>query len=157
MEKTIINPLLDNYKKTIIKDVVKNIYKKYCIYDNQSNLIDEKEVIKYLNKVDNKRCCGVSNSSNPKQCKMKAIESYDYCKNHMMTYSMPKIISVDCIKESISEKSDLLNLKKKFIGDSFYYVDTKFIYNNFKEKVGYIQSNEYHFTDDPYILNNIIT
>ena len=166
-----LNPLLEKYKKTITRDVIKKLYEKYTIYDDDENEINEKDIKEYLEKLSNsgkKRCCGVSKSSGiPKQCKAFAISNFDYCKNHMMTYGTCGLsqeqnnINVEIYKdkhinsdEHTDQHIDLGNLKMKFIDDSFYYVDTNFVYNKLKQKVGYIEDGEFILTDDPYILNN---
>jgi hypothetical protein len=170
MELEHINPLLEKYKKTITRDIIKKLYEKYTIYD-EDDIVSEKEIKDYLEKLNNpvkKRCCGVSKSSGvPKQCKSFAITNFDYCKSHMMTYGTcsslrrNKIeenididIDVEICKNIVGDHVDLSNLKMKFIEDSFYYVDTYFIYNKLKQKVGYLENDEYILTDDPYILNN---
>jgi hypothetical protein len=161
-----LNPILEKYKKTIIKDTIKKIYGKYTVYDDDENIVNEKEIIEYLNKLNNpvkKRCCGVSKSGIPKQCKAFAITNFDYCRNHMMTYGIQsknnekntERIEISLTKEEkCNQKVDLSKLKKKFINDSFYYIDNLFIYDNFNEKVGYIDNGIYVLTDDPFILNN---
>lgn len=168
MEPDNLNPLLKKYKKTIIKETIKNIYEKYTIYDEDKNIVDEKEIKDYLKKINNpikKRCCGVSKSTGiPKQCKSFAITNFDYCKNHMITYGSCVAarrlsaelldIDVEICKNTVGDNIDLSHLKMKFIEDSFYYVGTNFIYNKLKQKVGYIENNEFILTDDPYILNN---
>jgi len=157
--------ILEKYKKTIIKDTIKQIYEKYSIYDEENDItLDEKEIIEYLKKLNNphkKRCCGVSKTGFPVQCKSFALENFDYCKKHMMTYGSCTFkpitreteIDVEICKNKYDIDIDISNLKRKFIEDSFYYVDNFFIYNNLKQKVGYIHDNEYHLTDDPYILD----
>lgn len=156
--------ILEKYKKTIIKDTIKQIYEKYSIYDEENDrTLDEKEIKEYLDKLNNKvkkRCCGVSTTNLPTQCKSFALENFDYCKKHMMTYnvfnSKQREIETE-IETEICQNThdvDISNLKRKFIEDSFYYVDNSFIYNNLKQKVGYIDNSEYHLTDDPYILES---
>ena len=158
----ILNPLLEKYKKNIIKDTIKKIYEKYSIYDDNENLINEIEVIEYIKRSNQvhfkKRCCGISRS---KQCTKTSIEKYDYCKSHIMMYKKNNNIENLDIDNEINieiinnlQSYETINMKKKFISDSFYYVDNKFIYDNFKEKVGYIQDNEYYLTDDPFILTS---
>lgn len=163
METDSLNPLLEKYKKTIIKETIKKIYEKYFIYNKDEKSISENELIDYLNKLNNpikKRCCGVSNFP-VKQCSKFAVDTFDYCKSHMITYGTLKAVSkryedkIEIIEEKkCNQKVDLSKLKKKFIGDSFYYIDNMFIYDNYNEKVGYIDNNEYFLTDDPFILNN---
>lgn len=163
-----INPLLEKYKKTITRDIIKKLYEKYSIYDEDENEISEKEIKDYLEKLNNptkKRCCGVSKTGVPKQCKSFAVTNFDYCKNHMMTYGACAIsrrlgaepqenIDVEICKNTVGEHIDLGNLKMKFIEDSFYYIDKSFIYNKLKQKVGYLDNGEFVLTDDPYILSN---
>lgn len=158
MEAESLNPLLEKYKKTITKEITKKICERYCIYDKEDR-VNQDEIIGYLSKLNNvvkKRCSGVSITGVPKQCSKFAIEKFYYCKTHMMAYGKVNSTRHDDI-ELVQEKKcnegiDLSKLKKKFIGDSFYYIDSLFIYDDFNEKVGYIDNNEYHLTDDPYIL-----
>jgi hypothetical protein len=167
MESEEINPLLEKYKKTITRDIIKKLYEKYSIYDEDENEISEKEIKDYLEKLNNptkKRCCGVSKTGVPKQCKSFAVTNFDYCKNHMMTYGacsslrrkneIEENIDVEICKNTVGDDIDLSHLKMKFIEDSFYYIDKSFIYNKLKQKVGYIDNGEFILTDDPYILNN---
>lgn len=163
METDNLNLLLEKYKKTITKDIVKKLYEKYSIYDKDENKIDEKDIKDYLKKSNDpvkKRCCGVSKSLGvPKQCKTFAITNFDYCKNHMIAYgncgrtkSLEQNTVVEICRNTDDEYIDLDHLKMKFIEDSFYYVDTNFIYNKLKQKVGYVEDNDFILTDDPYIL-----
>lgn len=165
MDEHNLNPMLEKYKKTITRDIIKKIYEKYTIYDEDENEINEKDIKDYLDKLNNpikKRCCGVSKTGVPKQCKSFAVTNFDYCKSHMMTYGVcrrlgaepQENIDVEICKNIVGEHIDLSHLKMKFIEDSFYYVDTKFIYNKLKQKVGYIDNGEFILTDDPYILSN---
>lgn len=163
MELENINPLLEKYKNSIITDTIKKLYEKYTIYDEDENEINEKDIKDYLEKLNNpvkKRCCGVSKTGVPKQCKSFAVTNFDYCKSHMMTYGTcsslrhkEENIDVEIVGQN-PHHIDLSHLKMKFIEDSFYYVDKCFIYNKLKQKVGYLDNGEFILTDDPYILNN---
>ena len=112
MENDILNPLLEKYKKNIMKDTIKKIYEKYSIYD-EDNLVNEMQVIEYVKKLNNqlqfkKRCCGISRS---KQCTKNSIENYDYCKSHIMIYEKNYVIS------SLAEKETFVptkNIKQIF-------------------------------------------
>ena len=115
-----------------------------------------------------KRCIGTTNTSPITQCSRNALDDYDYCKTHMY-----KLGSTHIQKEQIDNSNILVQykyannsnfdrlshekLKKKFIDDTFYLIDDKFIYvyndNDTLEKVGIIDNNNYILTSDPFVLN----
>jgi hypothetical protein len=155
---------LENYKKRIIKDTIKTLCNQYHIYDSGDNLLDAETLQQQiLTPKIIKRCIGTTNNAPVSQCTRNAIDNYDYCKTHL--YRM-------CLKSEeeqefnipIEYKAPMKNntisiqtLKKKFIDDSFYFVDDKFIYDADNLKVGYIDNNNnnYILTSDPFVLEEI--
>jgi len=147
----------NNLIKKFVKDLQNN--NKYKIIDSLSGKEPtEKELLEiFYNK--SKRCVGIiHNSNNISQCSKNAIENIDYCKNHYKKYIMTNLINVDnkVVNDTFvldkEDCKDLKNLQKKFIEDSFYYIDSEFIYNTDGEKSGIIKNNKYILTEDPYIL-----
>jgi hypothetical protein len=154
----------ENYKKRITRDIIKTLHKKYKIYNSENNQMDietlQKEILtpKII-----KRCIGATNTSPITQCSRNTIENYDYCKTHLYKIclqSHENIPDTSLIEYNINtkceyKKQDKSNLKKKFIDDSFYFIDYKFIYDMTHIKVGYIHNNEYILTSDPFVLETI--
>lgn len=153
---------LEQYKKRIIKDVLKTICKQYTIYDINDNEIDMDVLYKQLltPKIV-KRCIGTTNTQPVSQCSRNAIDNYDYCKTHLYKMCLTREKEENEIKSypieynAIGLTTDVSKLKKKFIEDSFYFVDDKFIYDTNNIKVGYISNDEYILTSDPFILETI--
>jgi hypothetical protein len=151
---------LENYKKRIIKDTIKILCNQYHVYDSDENLLDAETLQKQiLTPKIIKRCIGTTNTAPVSQCTRNAIDNYDYCKTHL--YRM-------CLKSQEDEEfstpieykthtnnitTPIQNLKKKFIDDSFYFVDDKFIYDSDNLKVGYIHNNDFILTSDPFLLD----
>jgi len=148
---------LENYKNKIIKECIKSIYKKCNINDKKTNeqISDDKLYKILLEQKIIKRCIGCTNTVPINQCSRNAIDNFDYCKTHLYKISLK---GENIAKSSINIckdkdiKKDKLNLTKKFIDDTFYYIDEKLIYNTNLEKVGYINNNEYILSSDPFIL-----
>lgn len=71
---------------------------------------------------------------------------------------MKDVVLVTQLQTNTTNKT---NLKTKFLGDKFYHIDDKYIYEKKTfEKVGYISVNEngeseYILTDDPFILEEL--
>lgn len=157
---------LENYKKKIIKETLKTLFKNYQVYDSNDNLVDI-ETIQHqlLSPKVIKRCIGTTNTSPVTQCTRNAIENYDYCKSHLYKMCFLKsesnkhdedIMSVEYKSINNDNIIDKNKLKRKFIEDSFYFVDNKFIYDSSYNKVGYInETNNYILTNDPFILESI--
>jgi hypothetical protein len=154
---------LESYKKKIIKETLKTLYKNYKIYDDDDNLVDidtiQKEI--FSPKIV-KRCIGTTNTSPISQCNRNAIENYDYCKTHLYKMCLESNNIDDSISVPIeftlnnSNSIELKDkLKKKFIEDTFYFIDSKFIYDDNYIKVGYIHNNEYILTSNPFLLDNL--
>ena len=119
-------------------------------------------------------CSAIKASGTP--CTNKKYQNSKYCKKHMSkewmekystrfsneTEKSPRIffeeqnIIYETADQINATKIDISKLSKKFIEDSFYYIDSKFIYDaNDYRKVGYVDNNEYILTDDPFILSNL--
>ena len=156
---------LESYKKRIIKELLKNLLKNYKVYDVNDNIVDKDILYDQLivAKVV-KRCVGVTNTNPISQCTKKALDNYDYCKTHLSKMCFKKV-EEDCVdkcliyfesNDKISSESQNSNLRKKFIDDSFYLIDDKFIYDNDYKKVGYIENSRYILTNDPFILENML-
>lgn len=158
---------LEQYKKKIIKDLLKTLCKQYIIYDSNDNEVDMETLKKqFLFPKIVKRCIGTTNTTPVSQCSKNAIDNYDYCKIHLYKmclnqnqvqnsnkeHSYIPPIEFNCTVEPIKVN----NLKKKFIEDSFYFVDERFIYDSNNIKVGYISNGEYVLTSDPFILEAFV-
>jgi hypothetical protein len=154
----------ENYKKRIIRDIIKTLCKNYKVYNSNNVLMDieilQKEIL--IPKTI-KRCIGAINTANVSQCSRNAIENYDYCKTHLYKICLrseetvsQKIQPIEFnINSSNNNSQEQYNLKKKFIDDSFYFIDSKFIYDTNYIKVGYVYNNEYILTSDPFLLDTI--
>lgn len=147
---------MENYKKKLVKDFVKQMLKHFKIYNNDDNLVNESEILNiiYAPKVIN-RCIGTTSTGIITQCTRNAVDKLEYCKTHM--YKMGYIkeqppINIVCIENKCKD-TIVCNLKKKFINNSFYFVDEKYIYDEDNNKVGYINDKEYILSSDPFILN----
>ena len=157
---------LENYKRKIIRETLKTLCKTYNIYDSENTLMDVETIQnKLLTSKTIKRCIGTTNSTPVSQCTRNAIENYDYCKSHLYKMCFLKNEQESCITTSTSieyninkHTNDLScnnKLKKKFIEDSFYLIDDKFIYDTNYNKVGYIDNGIFILTSDPFILETI--
>ena len=145
MEET---KLLENYKKKVIKQSIKILLNEIKIN------YTEEELFKILMQVKSKKqCIGITNML--KQCPRNATDNLDYCKTHMNNYGLTKNTTTKEIEiihttEIIKETA---NLKKKFIDDTFYYIDNYYIYDiKTMEKVGIKSNGEFILTCDPFIL-----
>lgn len=153
---------LEQYKKKIIKDMLKTLCKQYTIFDSNDNEVNIDSLQKqFLFPKVVKRCVGTTNTNPVSQCSKNALDNYDYCKIHLYKMCLSKHedkndsyippIEFTCITNSDTNREST-QLKKKFIEDSFYFVDDKFVYDSTNNKVGYISNGEYILTSDPFIL-----
>lgn len=170
-------------KNKIIRTIVKDLFKNKIVCTRNNNLLNEGELVNILINTSNKveKCIGITINNNiPTQCSRNSLID-GYCKKHYKKYQAKKN------KDNIDSKNityeierhdsrdshnsheievNKLSIKcvdgkktKKFINDSFYYVDDKFIYSldlksgSIYTKVGYIKNGEYILSDDPFILN----
>lgn len=147
---------LEKYKKKIIKECINSICKQYIVIDKDDNIVSSEKLNNVLTSNKTRRCVGCTTTYPITQCARNAVENFDYCKIHLYKIGIKE--SEDNQSENtciiVDNKSDInkSNLIKKFIQDSFYYIDDKFIYSMNLEKVGYIHNNEYNLTCDPFIL-----
>jgi hypothetical protein len=155
---------LENYRKKLIKQFIKTIHKNYKIYNDSDDIVSEKELEQlFLKPKIIKRCIGTTNTTPIMQCSRNAIENGDYCKTHVYKMGIIKQNKPEVSFEfkMIKNNNNTVNLEnkhliKKFIEDSFYLIDNKYIYNpETMTKVGYIDNNEYILTSDPFILEII--
>ena len=147
---------MDDYsklKKSIIKKVVKELKQKYVVSDRNGRVIDENEILGSFNN----KCIGVTSSNT--RCTRNAYGDSEYCKTHsnkpVKFSSECEFVEVEYIY-STAEKIDTRKLSKKFIQDTFYYIDIVncFIYTKDGTKVGIIgDDEEFILTNNPYILN----
>jgi hypothetical protein len=146
---------LENYKKKIINECIKTLLKECNITDKYDNICDEIKLKKILLTEKTKRCIGCTNTTPIVQCSRKTVDKFNYCKIHLHKIAVKdnKIVYENLyVKQNKSENINKSNLTKKFIEDTFYYLDNVFIYNMNIEKVGYIQGKDYILTSDPFIL-----
>lgn len=153
---------LENFKKRIIKETVKQICKTYTVFDNDENEIYEEELIKsFLQPKIIKRCVGTTKGTPVSQCNRHAIDGYDYCKSHLHNICLQESKDDTCnfeitfTQNKLVQNIDKSELQKVFIEDSFYFVDNKYIYDNQHTKVGYISNKDFILTSDPFILESI--
>lgn len=180
IEKTFNNDLdkiLDNmisefdiyYRGSSEKVSKETLFEKFCFRssDTTNNFINY--------------CSAITNSGTP--CSNKKYQNSKYCKKHMskeliekyqerlsekydqinQTYGIETIETI----ESHDNDIDITKLTKKFIEDTFYYIDDKFIYDTIDyRKVGYVDSQNFGnnktdedhtfvLTEDPFILCNL--
>jgi hypothetical protein len=145
------------------------LYEKFCFRISESS-------DKFIN-----NCSAITNSGTP--CSNKKYKNSKYCKKHMSKEIMEKYQerfyensqtwdTQTCKIETIEYENniDITKLTKKFIDDSFYYIDDKFIYDTIDyRKVGYVDSKNFGsdidfgnnedrvfvLTEDPFILCNL--
>lgn len=153
-------------RNTIIKSVIREIYKNYKIQDLNNNSIPKEQLMSIF--IDKKKCIGVINSQRGiTQCTKNALYDNDYCEKHYKKnykdYFKEDISTEECTEE-YTESSDtemeneyIQKLKKKLIKDTFYYVDYKynFVYDLNCKKVGIIRDSNFILTDNPMILQNL--
>ena len=173
MELDKISKILQNssikIEKAYINDIIKitnMIFEEYDITYKNTKIAVEKDI--FLNKFktvfknDNILICkGISKNGN--KCSRKVNENSNYCKTHHYL-SYREMINEKCENICVIESTninqhqntlDIENMELKFINDSFYYTDNKYIYEkDTLNKAGYVYNNEYILTDDPFILSN---
>ena len=152
------------FKQNLTKKIIKEIQLKYNIIDkkndctcNQDDVLKVDEIIKNLNGKD-KRCIGiVQNNGVVSQCSKNVCNpTINYCKLHYKKHRDENLKTFEeTIKTLKSQHFDISYKTKKFINDSFYYIDDCYIYTNEGIKVGIVKNDEYILTDDPFILNEI--
>lgn len=150
---------LEKYKKTILKQAIS------IIYQNKDDIINlsKQEILDLVLKPKIiKRCLGISTTFT--QCTSNALQDHDYCKRHLKYSILNKesdkeVFQITKIKNEFQNESPI-QMSKKFINDTFYFIDTKYIYDidedgNIGEKVGIINKKKFILTSDPFILQSI--
>ena len=133
-------------RTTIIKNVLKEIYKNHTVSISHEDL---------FNLLTNKKKCKNINSKMI-QCKQIIVNDSDFCEKHYINK-----FSQNYVKENIltyndqdSDKEYIQTLDKKLIKDSFYFIDNKYncIYDSDFNKVGIIKDDEFIFTTNPFLF-----
>lgn len=149
---------LDKYKKSILKQAIS------IIYQNKDDITDlsKQEILDLVLKPKIiKRCLGISTTFT--QCTSNALQDHDYCKRHLkysvLNKESEQVFQITKIKNKNKNESSI-QMTKKFINDTFYFIDTKYIYDidedgNIGEKVGIINKKKFILTSDPFILQSI--
>jgi hypothetical protein len=127
-----------------------------------------KEVLtKYIKKclgMQDKTCNALTRMGT--KCMNKANYNSKYCKRHVEKELFDTMERADAVKSDKKMAIEIVggrdqikskeNMSKKFIEDTFYYIDEKYIYNmDTMEKEGYIDSEKgvrYILTKDPFVL-----
>lgn len=151
---------MEKYKHKVVKDCLTLIYKNHRVVDDDGYDIELEVLHQLLLSPKIKtvpRCIGTTSSTPISQCSRNAIGGSQYCKKHMYNIGL----SVDkmhtdnvsfYVKKRKPEQVCESQLTKKFIEDTFYYIDKYYIYDINKEKVGYIENGNCILTSDPFIL-----
>jgi hypothetical protein len=172
---TKINTLSNNIQSAYKNDIeilINYIMEDFDIYERGSNIrIKKEQILNYIqNKLNiEKKTCNALTKNNT-LCTRGCYLDSDYCKLHVNKMffdnqnKQPHIPTTELCdllviendnKNNISNKDN--NFSKKFIDDSFYYIDTHYIYDiETYEKVGYIKNGEYILTDDPFVLDELV-
>lgn len=154
-------------KNKIVKSIIKDIFKNKILCNRNGEILNEQDLLDILsNKID--KCSGITiNNNMPVQC-TKNVLFNGYCKHHNKKYEHKNNLGI-CMEEdntiefeienendNDNDNHEITTRVKKFINDSFYYVDDHFIYlnNSSNIKVGYIKNDEYIMSDDPFILDD---
>jgi rRNA pseudouridine-1189 N-methylase Emg1 (Nep1/Mra1 family) len=154
------------FKNNVLRKFLKDIKKKYKIIDQQGDEVSDENLLQ-LNKFN--RCQGVVTTSSGSfgRCSKNASENFSYCKLHLKKEIHKKMYQSKETKEQQENKIVIIDapsgqndfnnkLEKKFIQDSFYYIDSYFIYAiDDNRRVGIVEQGEYILTDDPFVLGLI--
>lgn len=150
--KTVINTMMDDFE----------IY-----YKDTDQLVSNENIINRFRAIFSTQdaiiiCKGVSQNGN--KCTRKTTNESDFCKTHsylaFKQHQESKSQNLYIIEEQFKQNDNQNLLDKtnlELIDDTFYYVDSNFIYDKDSfDKVGYVEYNnsktEYILTDDPFIL-----
>lgn len=143
----------------IAKKVIKKINKTFKVTDKNGDSLTDKDIFSMLI-TPKKTCIGtVTKCGQTVQCGRKIVENEDYCSVHLKKKvelaSEAKFIQVDYIYENTDNNVDITGLQKKFIEDTFYYIDinNNTIYTKDGNKAGIVNDKEYVLTNNPYIFN----
>lgn len=170
------------YIKTI-NNLINELCDEYDIYDRQTKeFVNKSQILnKILFKINSESdtvkqkpiCNGIYKNGN--RCNKVSVNNNMYCKRHLdeikKNNEIQKYQEID--KHEIEKydedtiqkynkvdytqnKIQIENIKKVFIEDSFYLIDDKYIYDKDTcEKVGYIENENFIFTEDPFLLGNV--
>lgn len=162
-----LDNLPNNLKMGYIKDITQmldSMFEEYDIFYKDTSEPVKKQIL--LNKFtylfqeqEISICQGFSQNGN--KCFKRTHQDSNFCKVHAYLAFRNKTHVVSCnddiniheIKNSTTDL-DVLSLKEKFIDDSFYYYDNRFVYDKSSlERVGYIDEDKNCIlSDDPFIL-----
>lgn len=153
---SIIDKILEEYD-IFYKDTEQKVKREILLNKFKLDLLDKREETNF--------CKGFSKNGN--KCINKTFEDSKYCKrHHYLTFRdqfnetpiKQDIIILNDNNETQKETLDINKFTTKMIDDTFYYVDSNFIYDKETlKKVGYIENDQdtknYILTDDPFILS----
>lgn len=144
--------LFDTLRNSIIKNVLKEIYKDFTV-NNLDVKISQEDLFNIL--TNKKKCKNISNKMI--QCKNITVNNSDFCEKHYINKFSQTYVkeTVERIYEEIDSDTEyILTLDKKMIKDSFYYIDNKYncFYDSDFNKVGIIKDDEFIFTTNPFLF-----
>lgn len=163
-----LDNLPNNLKMGYIKDITQmldSMFEEYDIfYKDTSEPVKKQILLKKFTYLFNQEqeisiCQGFSQNGN--KCFKRTHQDSNFCKIHAYLAFRNKSQVVSCnddidiqqIKNSTTDL-DILSLKEKFIDDSFYYYDNRFVYDKTSlQRVGYIDEHKNCIlSDDPFVL-----
>jgi len=168
-----LETLSSDFKDSYIKDISKIVNLMLCDYDIfykgtrepvKEHVIINKFTNTLLKKDTSVLCSGISKNGN--RCTKRAKDNSYYCKTHSYldnnnNYNDNKntepivIYNYEDTQPQQNFHQDQERLELKFIEDSFYYIDEKYIYDkDTLQNVGYIHDNEYILSNDPFVNSN---
>lgn len=168
-----INNDIDGLCKNLCQelDIFKRGQMQHIISPEELKQIIKKYLVINL---EPKFCQGITKQNN--RCTRKAILDSKYCQSHTNKYYLhnnnntclnnvinnntTEQVTITALQTNAINKNrfrvDDIDMKTKFIGDTFYYTDNKYIYDkNTLDKIGYVNGKDYILTDDPFILDEL--
>lgn len=163
-----VSNLQNSIERAYTKDlsnILNDIFFEYDIFYKNTNEVVQKEILlrRFLSVFGkqpetHKICLGISQNGN--KCCKRAQEESDYCKTHKYLEFRQRVQNKDTsenlfvIENSVVPKNlDVSQFKTHLIDDTFYYIDSSFIYDKQTlERVGYIEGDKFVLTDDPFVL-----
>jgi len=161
-------------RESILKDISKiseSLTTKYNItYKDGAGTAAPHEISIFISQLFEsyhaQNCCAITKSGT--RCSNKSNPQSKYCRKHIQQ-AMYSIIKNPKSNKNLFEQQEILlvnestyneesnhqisKFDKKFIDDTLYLVDSKFIYDSqTKNKVGYIDNGQFILTDDPFEL-----
>lgn len=159
-------------EKSYIKDlinVIDVIYQECDVVERGTKKFVSKEelIVRCKLGMKNDICKAMCQSGS--KCIRKCVDGGEYCKMHIglsIKYSMNVVSVNDKDMNGVDMNGVDMNgvdmsgvdmsgvgMETKFIEDTFYYVDEKYVYDRgTMERVGYRSGGEYILTSDPFIL-----